>query len=66
MAKKNKGLRQAVNGSTTTTPGFTTHASSQMNPKETTPMAIQMSEVSTMEEGNAGEIATATLNDGHS
>ena len=71
MAKKNKGLRQAVNGSTTTTttittPGFTTHASSQMNPKETTPMAIQMSEVSAMEEGNAGEIATATLNDGHS
>ena len=71
MAKKNKGLRQAVNGSTTTTtttttPGSTTHASSQMNPKETTPMAIQMSEVSAMEEGNAGEIATATLNDGHS
>ena len=69
MAKNNKGLRQAVNGSTTTTTttsGSTTHASSQMNPKETTPMAIQMSEVSAMEEGNAGEIATATLNDGHS
>ena len=69
MAKKNKGLRQAVNGSTTTTttttPGSTTHASSQMNPKETTPMAIQMSEVSAMEEGNAGEIAAATLYSGH-
>ena len=35
-----------------------------MNPKETTPMEIQMSEVSAMEEGNAGEIAAATLNDG--
>ncbi|XP_030940497.1 MLO-like protein 1 isoform X2 [Quercus lobata] len=72
MAKKNKGLRKASNGSstttttTTTTPGSTTHASSQMNPKETTPMEIQMSEVSAMEEGNAGEIAAATLNDGHS
>ncbi|KAL4631743.1 hypothetical protein ACB092_04G001000 [Castanea dentata] len=69
-AKKNKGLRKASNGSTTTTttttPGSTTHASSQMNPKETTPVAIQMSEASAMEEGNAGEIAAATLNDGHS
>ena len=65
MAKKNKGLRKAANGSTTTTtttPGSTTHASSQMNPKGTTPMAIQMSEVSAMEEGNAGEIAAAALN----
>ena len=33
-----------------------------MNPKETTHMAIQNSEVSAMEEGNAGEIAVATLN----
>ncbi|KAL4631744.1 hypothetical protein ACB092_04G001100 [Castanea dentata] len=66
-AKKNKGLRKAANGSTTTTTtrGSTTHASGQMSPKETTPLAIQMSEVSAMEEGNAGEIATATLYDGH-
>ena len=61
-AKKNRGLRKAANGSTTTT---TTHASSQMSPKETTPLAIQMSEVSAMEEGNAGEIAAATLYGGH-
>ena len=59
-AKKNRGLRKAANGSTTTQ-GSTTHASSQMSPKETTPLAIQMSEVSAMEEGNAGEIAAATL-----
>ena len=63
-AKKNKGLRKAANGSTTTQ-GSTTHASGQMSPKETTPMAIQMNEVSAMEEGKAGEIATATLYDGH-
>lgn len=59
-AKKNRGLRKAANGSTTTT-----HASGQMSPKETTPMAIQMSEVSAMEEGNAGGIAAATLYGGH-
>ena len=59
-AKKNKGLRKAANGSTTTQ-GSTTHASGQMSPKETTPLAIQMSEASAMEEGNAGEIAAATL-----
>ena len=65
-AKKNRGLRKATNGSTTTTTqGSTTHASSQMSPKETTPLAIQMSEVSAMEEGNAGEIAAATLYGGH-
>ncbi|XP_030940494.1 MLO-like protein 1 isoform X2 [Quercus lobata] len=65
-AKKNRGLRKAANGSTTTTSqGSTTHASSQMSPKETTPLAIQMSEVSAMEEGNAGEIAAATLYGGH-
>ncbi|XP_050257486.1 MLO-like protein 1 [Quercus robur] len=66
-AKKNRGLRKAANGSTTTTTtqGSTTHASSQMSPKETTPLAIQMSEVSAMEEGNAGEIAAATLYGGH-
>nr|POF01574.1 mlo-like protein 1 [Quercus suber] len=66
-AKKNKGLRKAANGSTTTTTtqGSTTHASGQMSPKETTPLAIQMNEVSAMEEGNAGEIATATVYDGH-
>ena len=63
-AKKNKGLRKAANGSTTTQ-GSTTHASGQMSPKETTPLAIQMNEVSAMEEGKAGEIATATLYDGH-
>ena len=57
------GLRKAANGSTTTTTqGSTTHASGQMSSKETTPLAIQMSEVSAMEEGNAGEIAAATLN----
>nr|POF01575.1 mlo-like protein 1 [Quercus suber] len=59
-AKKNRGLRKAANGSTTTT-----HASGQMSPKETTPLAIQMSEVSAMEEGNAGGIAAATLYGGH-
>ena len=66
-AKKNKGLRKAANGSTTTTTtrGSTTHASGQMSPKETTPLAIQMSEASAMEEGNAGEIAAATLYGGH-
>ena len=67
-AKKNKGLRKAANGSTTTTTttrGSTTHASGQMSPKETTPLAIQMSEASAMEEGNAGEIAAATLYSGH-
>ena len=66
-AKKNRGLRKAANGSTTTTTtqGSTTHASSQMSPKETTPLAIQMSEVYAMEEGNAGEIAAATLYGGH-
>ena len=63
-AKKNRGLRKAANGSTTTQ-GSTTHASGQMSPKETTPLAIQMNEVSAMEEGKAGEIATATLYDGH-
>ena len=63
-AKKNKGLGKAANGSTTTQ-GSTTHASGQMSPKETTPLAIQMNEVSAMEEGKAGEIATATLYDGH-
>ena len=63
-AKKNKGLRKAANGSNTTQ-GSTTHASGQMSPKETTPLAIQMNEVSAMEEGKAGEIATATLYDGH-
>uniref|UniRef100_A0A7N2MSV9 F-box domain-containing protein n=1 Tax=Quercus lobata TaxID=97700 RepID=A0A7N2MSV9_QUELO len=65
--KRTKGLRKAANGSTTTTtttPASSTNASSQMNPKETTHMAIQKSEVSAMEEGNAGEIAAATLNDG--
>ncbi|KAM4113515.1 hypothetical protein ACJW30_04G001300 [Castanea mollissima] len=65
-AKKNKGLRKAANSSTTTTTrGSTTHASGRMSPKETTTLAIQMSEASAMEEGNAGEITAATLYGGH-
>ncbi|KAF3944493.1 hypothetical protein CMV_029037 [Castanea mollissima] len=66
-AKKNKGLRKAANSSTTTTTtrGSTTHASGQMSPKETTTLAIQISEASAMEEGNAGEITAATLYGGH-
>jgi mlo protein len=69
-AKKNK--RKAANGSTTTHHGShasTTHGSSHVDHKETTPLTVQLTQVaemeSAMEEGNAGGIEHATVSDGH-
>lgn len=69
QAKKNR--RNAANGSTTHhgSHASTTHGSSQVDHKETTPLTVQLTEVaemeSAMEEGNAGGIEHATVSDGH-
>jgi mlo protein len=69
QAKKN--TRKAANGSTThgSHASSTTHGSTQVDHKETTPLRVQLAEVgemeSAMEEGNAREIKPATVYNGH-
>ncbi|KAG2722371.1 hypothetical protein I3760_02G125500 [Carya illinoinensis] len=67
-AKKTKGFRKAANGSSAQG-STTTHGSGHEVHKETTPLAVELTEIgeteSAMEEGNAGGIAREQISHGH-